>query len=121
MGYRSDITVVIYGSECNAEKYEALRVLMPTTFAEAYGMWDGCAEWDTLHKTLIFRIEDVKWYETYPEVTAFTKMLETLTDELDYNYEMVRLGENYEDIEQTFGGSDVDYILCVQRSVDINF
>ncbi len=121
MGYRSDITVVIYGSECNAEKYEALRVLMPTTFAEVYGVWERCAEWNTRHNTLIFRITDVKWYETYPEVIAFTKMLGTLADELDYNWEMVRLGENYEDIEQTFGGSDGDYILCVHRGVDINF
>ncbi len=121
MGYRSDITVVIYGSECNAEKYEALRVLMPTTFAEVYGVWDGCAEWNTRHNTLIFRSDGMKWYETYPEVKAFNEMLETLADELDYNWEMVRLGENYGDIEQSFGGSDVDYILCVQRSVDINF
>ena len=43
MGYRSDITVVIYGSECNAEKYEALRVLMPTHRAERARVMQGTA------------------------------------------------------------------------------
>lgn len=121
MGYRSDVTAVIYGNECSAEKYETLKVLMATTFANVLKEWESEVEWNNKNKVLIFRIEDVKWYEGYPDVQEFMSMLHTLSGELEFNYEMVRLGEEAEDVVPERGGEDVDYILQVERSVAINF
>lgn len=121
MGYRSDITVVVYGNGCNAEKYETLKVLMATTFANVLKEWESDVEWNNKNKALIFRIMDVKWYDAYPEVQEFMSMLHTLSGELEFNYEMVRLGEEAEDVAFATGGEDVDYILRVERSAAINF
>lgn len=121
MGYRSNVTAVIYGAQRNADKYEALRVLMNTTFEEVYDAWSGCAEWNTRNKVLIFTIEDVKWYDSFSDIRAFKAMLETLADDLKYNYELVRFGEDDDDIDADRDGSDVEHILSVCRTVDINF
>jgi hypothetical protein len=45
-----------------------------------------------------FKCEDVKWYESYPDVAVFTQML-PLIEELEYCYEFVRVGEESDDIE----------------------
>lgn len=121
MDYRSDVTVVIYGNGCNAAKYEALKVLMTTTFASVDKEWGGHAEWNNLNKMLIFRIENVKWYEGYTEVQDFLSMLSTLAEELGYNYELARLGDSTEDVVTDRDGEDIDYILQVERTVAINF
>ena len=43
-------------------------------------------------------MEDVKWYESYPDVSEFDAMLPEI-EELGFCYEFVRVGENEGDIE----------------------
>jgi len=125
MGYRSDVTVVVYPDERDQDKYNTLKVLMGTTFKDTVALFDANMEWRDEGCALIFNIVDVKWYDSYTDVQAFLRMLSVLANEGEdgiegYNYEMVRLGEESDDIEQTEGGEYTAGVICVSRVVDIN-
>jgi hypothetical protein len=123
MGYRSDVTVAIYPDERNQEKYDTLKVLMGTTFKDV--MFDDCMNWHDNKCALVYNIIDMKWYDSYPEVQAFLRMLASLAGETEdgiggYNYETVRLGEDADDTEQSQGGDYIEYCLSVTRDVSVD-
>ena len=120
MGYRSTIAVAIYGDDRDADKYGLLKTLMNTTFKEVYAENDDCAEWLDHTHVLMFRFEDVKWYETYPDVIRFTTMLEEIEGLGDYNFEFVRIGEDDDDIERRNGGDNCLYLLSVARAIQVD-
>jgi hypothetical protein len=132
MGYRSQVTAVIYPAdpadpmshelykEYETEKYNALRVLMSTKFEMIMDKWfGGEASWDDRNHRLVFEMQDVKWYEGYEDVTAFNAMLIEVT-ELGYCSEFVRVGEETDDIEHRYEGEGLKYILNVQRTITID-
>ena len=119
MGYRSDVAVVIYGDDRNPEKYALLKTLMNTTFKVAYDEWSAYVTWHDTKCVLEFFIEDTKWYESYPDVIAFTTMLENLREIEGYNYEFVRIGEDDDDIERENHGDHGEYITRVNRSIEV--
>ena len=132
MGYRSQVTAVIYPAEpedplgpdayteYETEKYNALRFLMGTKFAQIMDKWfGGEAQWDDWKKRLVFEMQDVKWYESYEDVKAFDAMLIEVT-ELGYCSEFVRVGEETDDIEHRYEGEGVKYLLNVQRTITID-
>lgn len=133
MGYRSQVTAVIYpaipedplGIEefkaYETEKYNALRLLMGTTFAQIMDMedWFGKhAEWDDRHRRLVFEMQDTKWYDGYEDVQAFEAMLIEVA-ELGYCSEIMRVGEETNDIEHRTNGDGVQYVLNVSREITI--
>lgn len=132
MGYRSAVTAVIYPDEpedpmshalhkeYETEKYNALRVLMGTKFALLMESdWFGdLAQWDDKNQRLVFEMQDVKWYDSYEDVKAFEAMLIEVT-ELGYCSELVRVGEETNDIEHRHDGNGVRYILNVDRIITI--
>ncbi len=132
MGYRSQVTAVIYPAtpedpmshalhkEYELDKYNALRVLMTTKFEQLMGKWfGGEAQWDDRNQRLVFEMQDVKWYEGYEDVTAFNAMLIEVT-ELGYCSEFIRVGEETDDIESRYEGEGVKYLLNVQRTITID-
>ena len=123
MGYRSDVTVAIYPDERNQDKYDTLKVLMGTTFKDV--MFDDCMNWHDNKCALVYNIIDMKWYDSYPEVQVFLRMLASLAGETEdgiggYNYETVRLGEDADDTEQSQGGDYIEYCLSVNRDVSVD-
>jgi hypothetical protein len=126
MGYRSDVTVAIYPDDRKQEGYDALKVLMGTTFKDAAAPFEADMEWHDDGCELVYNIVDIKWYESDPEVKAFLHMLNVLANEVKeggiegYNYEMVRLGEESDDIEFSNGGEFIEYFMSVSRVVDMN-
>ena len=105
MGYRSNIRCLIYPVEQTAENwdsfitnYHTFKTLMNTTFKEVLDMWSGHIVFDDDHTLMDFAIDDVKWYSSYPDVGAFMKLLEDV-EELGYEYEFIRVGEDNGDIE----------------------
>jgi hypothetical protein len=80
------------------DNYHTLVTLMNTTFKEVVGFWDGCVTFDEDHHVVDFAIDDVKWYESYPDVAAFMNLLNEVED-LGYEYEFIRVGEDNNDIE----------------------
>jgi hypothetical protein len=128
MGYRSDVMAVIYpdatSDEDSALKYEQLKVLMQTTFKEL--MEDGFGadmEWVDGKQVLKFNITNVKWYDSYPDVQRFTAMLDSFGSGCDedgiegYCTEFMRVGEDYDDVEQSSSGHNLCYYLSVNREI----
>tara|TARA_R110000822_G_scaffold57443_3_gene144414 strand:- start:473 stop:841 length:369 start_codon:yes stop_codon:yes gene_type:complete len=106
MGYRSDVAAVIYADDGDTvevirEKYAVLKVLMNTRFKEQND-FDGFT-WNDRLMRLEFRVDNIKWYEGYPEVDGFMDMLEALT-KLGYSYEYLRVGEEPDDIDREGNG-----------------
>jgi hypothetical protein len=134
MGYRSQVTAIIYPAEptdplghdeykvYEKEKYEALRFLMGTKYEMLMDMqsgWFGSnADWDDRNKRLVFEMQDVKWYDGYEDVKAFEAMLDEVT-ELGYCSEIMRVGEEINDIEHRTYGEGVQYLLNVERTITI--
>ena len=121
MGYRSDVTALIYpvSGEDNLIEYDKLKLLMNTTFKDFFTTWDEDFEWDDKHRALKFSVESVKWYDGYPDVQRFGKFL-TEISELGYEYEIIRVGEEDTDIEYDSTG-DAEGYLYVRREIEVRF
>ena len=121
MGYRSDICIIF-----DAGSEENMNVLMLwydnyKGGIEQYGFEHNFK----IHSHVIhFEATDVKWYDSYADVTFIEGMYKdftkTLGDTPDYNYEYIRIGEDTLDIEEECGGDGFNY-LSVGRSIDISF
>ena len=122
MGYRSDVTVLIYpdNGEQNEARYDMLKLVMNTTFKSAYEAWDDHFEWLDSHRVLKFAIESIKWYDSYPDVQNFARMLDDLGEMEGLNYEFMRVGEDYDDIEQQHRGNDLQYHISLARSIEVD-
>jgi hypothetical protein len=127
MGYRSDVTALIYpdGGEHSALNYDKLKLLMNTTFKELFDEWGGVREgsdgweWNDDMLVLQFTATSVKWYDSFPEIDRFVKFLGEV-QELEYQYEFIRLGEDADDIEEDSTG-DANSYLSVTRSIEVSF
>lgn len=124
MGYRSNIRCLIYPSGIeNAErdeKYEALKTIMNTTFKEVFDMWSEHFTVDDTNMVIDFAIEDVKWYEGYPDVSAFDEMLPAIED-LGFVYEFVRVGEDSNDIEHRQSNAEHNGYLNTRTEIICHF
>ena len=122
MGYRSDVTIVIYPDpgEQKSERYDTLKVLMNTTFKSAYEEWDECFTWLDHPRVLQFQIQSIKWYPSYPDVQALTTMLDAIGEMEGYNYEFMRIGEDSDDIESNSRGDHLEYYVQLTRSIEVN-
>jgi hypothetical protein len=122
MGYRSDVTVLIYpdNSEQNAERYDTLKVLMNTTFKLTYEEFESNFEWLDRRLVLKFEVTSIKWYDSYPDIMNFQSMLDAIGDMEGYNYEFMRVGEDYDDIEQNQRGNGLRYALSVTRTIEVD-
>lgn len=121
MGYRSELKVLIYpqNGEDNLLKYEQLKTIMNTTFKKLLDYWeDPYFTWDDHHRILMFSADHIKWYESYPEVAEFEQFVEMI-DELGYEYEFMRIGENDDDIE-TRSSRDANWYLSLRRSIEVD-
>jgi len=121
MGYRSDVTALVYpqsGAE-NLVYYDQLKLLMNTTFKDFLDMWSEHFVWDDTHRVLKFSIESVKWYDSYPDVKQFGEFL-TQMQKLEYEYEIIRVGEEDTDIEYDSTGDAQGY-LRVRREIEVSF
>ena len=131
MGYRSDVTIVMYPSENHRDKFAALKLYvdenLPDEF-EVIGEGNG--------RYLYCFIGGVKWYDGYEEGNKYNKLFsawddmfadpddpiakEGLQAEPIFNYEFLRIGEDYEDVEyhQSCGA---DHALNMSREIYIDF
>jgi len=109
MGYRSDVTIVV-----------AVERIHSQTLWAAYQMDDLVqkekiySEWRTVihgkHAVLfIYEHDWVKWYDDYPDVQAIEKLMHLPSEmNLNYAWRKVRIGEEWNDIEEDMevGGPD---------------
>ena len=122
MGYRSDVKALIYpvSGEHNLLNYDKLKTLMNTTFKDVFDAWnDEYFKWNDENRVLEFSADSIKWYDSYPDVARFTRFLSEV-QELEYEYEFIRLGEDMDDVEEDSTGDSEGY-LYVSRSIEVVF
>lgn len=129
MGYRSQVVALIYpesvmNSQDQITMYAQLKTLMATQFKEIADDWFGPhMEWHDDTMVLKFSMEDVKWYDSYSEVQAFTQMMNEFDAANEdgipgYCTEFMRIGEDDDDVECTRTGNAPHYYLSMRRSID---
>jgi hypothetical protein len=122
MGYRSDVKALIYpaNGDQNLLEYDKLKLLFNTTFQDVFTAWgEDYFEWDDRHRVLMFDANSVKWYDSYADVSRFTKFLSEV-QELGYEYEFIRIGEEDDDVETDSTG-DAEGFMYVQRTIEVSF
>ena len=126
MGYRSDVTIVMYPKK--EEDYAMLKLFvdenLPDKFEEH---WHQQA--DEVFRYLLLELESIKWYGDYPEVAVYTSTFldweERFKDKDEpdtplFHYEFMRVGEHMDDVEYDCS-SYADRVIHVNREVYINF
>ena len=103
MGYRSDVTIIMYPSADHRDKFAALKLYVDETLPDEF---EVIGEGD--RRYLHCYIDGIKWYEGYEEVDVYTRAFseweDTFRDEADpegepiFHYEFMRIGEGYEDV-----------------------
>ena len=121
MGYRSDVMAAFYTTP---DKAAAMKLYVDENFPEELagnlrpinnGHYQG----------YMFEDENVKWYDSYPEVQAFNKFVSNFLElaeqeEIKWAYEFVRVGEDSDDIEEN-RSNYADYLVYPSRSIETDF
>jgi hypothetical protein len=109
MGYRSDVTCVLYdGKDSSGDEVLAK---LKTRFPEVFDLWPA-GHWSTGTTPAVFTANYTKWYEKagFRDVDAFNAMLRELEAESDdpdfppgdmVHWEFGRIGEDMDDTEYT--------------------
>lgn len=122
MGYRSDVAAVFYVSK--VEHFPILKLWLSENFPM-----------DTFHdnirwfdRGMVFECPDVKWYDSFPDVKDFESAADKFIDLCNaevsegtptFDYEFIRVGEDYDDVDVTREGIDGEYLLEVSRSISM--
>jgi hypothetical protein len=129
MGYRSDLALVVYPdyrddpsdtTKVDTEyehKYQTLKLLMNTQFKDVNEGWSP--KFDDPRQMMLIQATDIKYYDDFPETQALERLKDEIV-ELGYCMEFIRIGEESDDIHETYEGNRVEYVLRVSRSIEIN-
>lgn len=132
MGYRSDVKIVVMASSKEAmDDLLAVYAMLPEVQKaggfeelgwERYELGEG--------RVLTYEADDVKWYDSYDDVTAIMRLLEDVNifnqerSEDVYAARFVRIGEAYNDIEEENYGDYHEYeiydMLPIYRMAEFN-
>jgi len=121
MGYRSDVTVVMYPK--NDNDFALLKLYVDETFPDQFEVHEDNGR-KLGFKYLVCEMDSVKWYQGYEDVDVYTRAFSEwdtmFRDEADpegeplFHYEFVRFGEDYEDIVKDCSNY-CDHILGIER------
>jgi hypothetical protein len=125
MGYRSEVCMMIYGESKHA--MHELKALMDAAGIDLNEHW-GDSDWGIDAEKFCFLVNDVKWYDSFPEVQAVMKVWELAyeigadADGLTkYSGVFLRVGEETTDIEEMSFGDPWDHDCpYVSRCVHVN-
>jgi hypothetical protein len=124
MGYRSEVMAAFYTT--NKEDAPMLKLFIEENWPDKGLAPLECLKSDQYFGYL-FHEEDVKWYDSFPEVQAFAEFVRKFTeiaqggeaDRRKWQYEFARIGEDYNDVEVT-GTYYNDCVLSVSRAIMVN-
>jgi hypothetical protein len=126
MGYRSDVTIVMYPKR--KEDFAALKLYADETFPDQFEVHEDNNRIEGF-RYLMLEFDSVKWYEGYEDVDVYTRAFSEwdtmFEDEYEpesgsiFHYEFMRIGEDYEDIVYD-RSVDSDMILGVDRNAYVN-
>ena len=126
MGYRSDVRCLIYGPP---DKIQALWTKHTLSGNEAlkFGGLLECIERYLIQEDISvidLEMDDVKWYEDFPDVVGWNRILQDIDEELPntegLTYEFIRIGEDDTDTETTTS-MDAERFMYVSRTIEVSF
>lgn len=129
MGYRSDVTIFIYGPADAMAGFIAAQRIRGGDSGLAYSRNIEFKEWERAfapdNKTkmlgIYFEAIGIKWYDDYSEVIRWNS---TMHQAGDYGNgvccEFVRVGEDYTDTEFAVWGDECLYYLSINREVSLD-
>lgn len=105
MGYRSDVAYAIQFNDAN-ERATFRDVMM---HKNDRFITEALAEvWDYKDKYIVFKDEDTKWYDSYPEVQAHRQLREQACELFDASYRFLAVGEDGAETEHADGTHEDD-------------
>jgi hypothetical protein len=135
MGYRSDVKIVFYLTKGTLDTpptednplvpFAALKFWFEENYPVREAKDEWCAEIDYGEGLdhILVTYTDVKWYDSYDHVKAVESVFEKFSDTFNSDglshraqYEIVRIGENDDDIERECSGY-ADHRLYVVRDI----
>jgi hypothetical protein len=124
MGYRSDVAYTIRFDTEEAYRLfilEAKAKDLGSCFSDDTSNWDE-AECDDARCRIDFKAENVKWYESYPDVQKHEALLHLAKewvsgDNPHIGWAFARVGEDNEDITEEYGGTASWDWLSVKREI----
>ena len=133
MGYRSDVAIVIRANPNQPDakqKFQEQLALMKIEglFDEMAKRWNP-EDWGYNDEMFAFHVEDVKWYVSmFPDVQLVADIWQRFADaENEYSPSrwsgyFLRVGEEYQDVEELFMGDDVPYeLMSLERRISLAF
>jgi hypothetical protein len=127
MGYRSDVSIAIYGPEDEMAPFIAAQRMMGSsplvTEREhvqcfGFGMQIGSDPEIVRHHIIKTTMEHVKWYESYPDVQAWERLMDEASENPALSVEFIRIGEETDDSEVRYHGDNCQYFLSVYRAIN---
>ncbi|CAB4121851.1 hypothetical protein UFOVP26_36 [uncultured Caudovirales phage] len=122
MGYRSEVSIVVYGKpdafQRHFDNFFAKDVIEDEKLDLSWIIpkTKVVVSEDESIKYFSFNIDHIKWYSAYPEIIHLEKFYMT-AKEAGLNAEFVRVGEEFDDVEVWQDGDDLDWLLSVERKV----
>ena len=126
MGYRSDVTIVMYPKR--KEDFNMLKLYVDETFPDEFEVHGDDNRIEGF-RYLMLEFDSIKWYEGYEGVDVYTRAFSEwdtmFRDEYEpesgtlFHYEFMRIGEDYEDIVKD-SSNLCDHILGVDRNAYVN-
>ena len=129
MGYRSDVTIVIYGEKDDVTAFVASERLKGTPKGlDQHPLFEMVGETytndmydydDDKYTMMVFRWSGVKWYDSFPEVTYWTDLASVWEDAFKNTLcmEVARCGEQSDDVECDYYGGHAQYHLSIHTEV----
>lgn len=126
MGYRSELMAVFYAPK---EHAPVLKLYVDENFPEELKA-DMRPIDNGRHAGFQFSGRGWKWYDSYPEVIAFNRFVSNFLElaeadsdeakERRWAYEFVRIGEESDDVEETYSDHS-HYLIRISRAIDSEF
>jgi nitrogenase molybdenum-iron protein alpha/beta subunit len=120
MGYRSDVAALFYAAD--KKDFPVVKLWLQENFPVE--MFKNSIRW--FDRGMVFEENNVKWYDDYEDVKAFEVAREKFVDMfcIESNgakgaVELMRVGENYDDIEHD-GWGEYEGLLECERSIRID-
>jgi len=133
MGYRSDVAIVMAVPAKDAEKLWTAYKMEDLTLAHLLDEEWGIQTSTNNPRVSIFwcNYNNVKWYAGYPDVKGILDMFELVKAlEIPYAYKLIRIGEDYDDVEIDEEMSEdeiadeltcvVDRTLTIHRHIELD-
>lgn len=138
MGYRSDVVIALYGDELSFAAFMPLlkseseaylrghyehvdnQTPLDFTLREFMNDLDNARPFTTgSMRGITVRFDNVKWYEGYPHVDAWESVASLVKDFVGMNFELMRVGEELTDIEHSYAGDNISYVLQCSRAIEL--